>query len=151
VDWYHFGLGSHLLGLIGIGVGIPALIANLKRFRANTASHEARRLRLLAIFASLLGLVVFALTCFVAVEAPTVEGPILNYGWPFIVATTDRYGADNYLWLGVAFWVLVPQGFVYLYGRLLYRESLPSSSTQSTEPLPARATNPAPTRARILK
>ncbi len=43
-----------------------------------------------------------------------------DYGWPFIVATTDRFQApigSEWIVGDVAFWLVAPQILVYLYAR----------------------------------
>ena len=109
---------AYVVGLIGIGAGLAAVIANLKAIRADRSSRDSRQPRPL-ILASALGLVVCLLTFAIAIEASTIEGPILNYGWPFVVATTDRYAGDMRAWIvpSLAFWLLAPQIGVYVHRR----------------------------------
>ena len=113
---------GYFVGLIGIGAGLAALIANIKAINVDPASNISRKRRVLAIAASIVGLAVCPLTFAIPVDAFTVEGPVVNYGWPFVVATTDRYagylGREWYI-ASLAFWVLAPQIVVYVYHRFL--------------------------------
>jgi hypothetical protein len=51
-----------------------------------------------------------------------MEGPVLDYGWPFVGATTDRFAQPVWPeWIArdFAFWVLAPQILVYAYERFV--------------------------------
>jgi hypothetical protein len=54
------------------------------------------------------------------IPGAAMEGPVLDYGWPFPTATTDHFGrAPGSEWIvgDVAFWLFAPQILVYLYMR----------------------------------
>jgi len=113
---------AHTIGVIGIVAGFGALALNIAAARAASTPRDSRTQRFLAIGASVLGLAVCAVTFFVGVEGPTVEGPVLTYGWPFVVATTDRFaGPREPAWIvgDLAFWLLAPQTLVYVYERFV--------------------------------
>lgn len=111
---------SYIVALIGIFGGLAALISNINAIKSSLGFSESKNLRLLTVVASVAGLALCAVTSVIAIESDTIEGPILNYGWPFIVATTDRFAADIGIgWRldSVAFWTLVPQAIPYAYRR----------------------------------
>ena len=111
---------AYTIGMIGIWTGFAALALNVTGLRAAPTALEARRRRLLAICASVLGLAVCPVTFLIGFEASTIEGPVLLYGWPFYVATTDRFaGPIGPEWFvgDIAFWLFAPQVVVYLYER----------------------------------
>ena len=102
----------HLVGLAGLLAGAVALALNVLALRAARGSPSWRQRRRRLIGASLAGLAVFPFTFLFAVEAHTIEGSVLYYGWPFFALTTDMFAPPLFpaaLVADLAFWVLAPQ------------------------------------------
>ena len=113
---------AYMIGVIGIWAGLGALALNGIGMRPAYTSRDSRKRRFLAICASVLGLAICPVTFVIGVQGFTVEGPVFNYGWPFVVATTDRFaGPLGPEWIvgDVAFWLLAPQILVYVYERFV--------------------------------
>jgi hypothetical protein len=109
-----------MIGLIGILGGLVTLTLNVAAMRATPSLPDLPKRRFVAIGVSVLGLVVCAVTFVIGIPGATMEGPVLDYGWPFPTATTDRFGSalgSEWIVGDIAFWLFAPQILVYLYTR----------------------------------
>jgi hypothetical protein len=115
---------AYMIGVAGIWAGFGALALNVTAMRAAPTSQDARNRRLLMIWASVLGLAICPVTFVIGFQGVTIEGPVLDYGWPFAVSTTDRFAAPigrDRIVGNLGFWVLAPQILVLVYERRFRR------------------------------
>jgi hypothetical protein len=123
---------GYMIGEIGIWGGLVTLALNVATMTAAPRSPDLPKRRFVAIWASVVGLVVCLITFVVGIPGATMEGAVLDYGWPFFIATTDRFQppiGSEWIVGDVAFWLLAPQILVYLYTRF------GAPSTRNTESL----------------
>ena len=113
------------IGGLGIWIGMAALAMNITAMRTGAPSQLSRK-RALMISASTAGIVVCPLTVLIGIEDFTTMGseiqwPVLDYGWPFSMASADRMSAPvglEGIARNAAFWLLAPQIVVYFFERL---------------------------------
>ena len=117
------------IGLVGLVVGVFALRFISRVQRSGETPPNWRRLRWTTlVFGALLGIGSWPLTFLMGYPIATPEGPGRIVGLPFFVAFFDSAGRDyvgSVTLLGcianLAFWFMVPQMIVAVYGALWRR------------------------------
>jgi hypothetical protein len=109
-----------LAALIGIAGGLAALWANVRALRTAPRSEKLWGGRAFVLGASVLGLVAWRATFFIAYHQPNFDGHFAYWGWPFPMFAAGRLGRSlvagpDLIIASILFWFLGPQILVYLY------------------------------------